>query len=184
MVSLVNAAAAPDYPADICLVISNRPKAAGLTKAEELSVQAMAIDHKAFNNGGDTRRDFERALDGVLRAANIELICCAGFMRVLSAEFVAGWAGRIINIHPSLLPKYKGLHTHQRALDAGDSEHGASVHWVTAQLDDGAVIAQTRISIVQGDTPDTLAARLLPLERALYPKALRQVAADRLSTKI
>ncbi len=179
MVSLVNAAAAPDFPADIALVISNRPKAAGLAKAEELSVQAMAVDHKAFNN----RRDFERALDAVLRAAKIELICCAGFMRVLSAEFVAGWAGRIINIHPSLLPKYKGLHTHRRALDAGDSEHGASVHWVNAQLDDGAVIAQTRMTIMQGDTAETLAARLLPLERALYPKALRRVAAELLLTK-
>ncbi len=179
MVSLVNAAAAPDYPADIALVISNRPKAAGLAKAEDLSVQAMAIDHKAFNS----RRDFERALDAVLRAADIELICCAGFMRVLSAEFVAGWTGRIINIHPSLLPKYKGLHTHRRALDAGDSQHGASVHWVNAQLDGGTVIEQTYMEILNGDTADNLAARLLPLERALYPKALRQVAADLLSTK-
>ena len=172
MVSLVEAAKTPDFPADITLVISNRPKAAGLSKAEALGVQAMSVDHKAF----DTRRDFERALDAVLREAGIELICCAGFMRVLSEGFVAGWSGRIINIHPSLLPKYKGLHTHQRALDAGDKTHGASVHYVTAELDGGDIIAQTSLDISGTDSAETLAERLLPVELALYPAALKQVA--------
>lgn len=173
MVSLVKAAEARDFPAKITLVISNRPIAAGLAKAEELGVQAMAIDHKAFAS----RRGFEQALDAVLRQAGIELICCAGFMRVLSAEFVAGWPNRILNIHPSLLPKYKGLETHQRAIDAGDSHHGASVHFVTAELDGGKVIAQTKLAIKPDDTADSLAARLLPLELALYPHALKKIAA-------
>ena len=172
MVSLVNAAKADGFPAEITLVVSNRPKAAGLHKAETLGVQAMAIDHKAF----DSREDFESALDAVLREAGVELICCAGFMRVLSASFVEKWVGRILNIHPSLLPKYKGLNTHQRAIDAGDTYHGASVHLVTAELDGGDVIAQTRLEIGADDTSDSLAARLLPLELALYPKALEQAA--------
>ena len=172
MVSLVNAAKADGFPAEVTLVVSNRPKAAGLQKAETLGVQAMAIDHKAF----DTREDFESVLDAVLREAGVELICCAGFMRVLSASFVAKWTGRILNIHPSLLPKYKGLNTHQRAIDAGDTHHGASVHLVTAELDGGDVIAQTRLEISADDTADSLAARLLPLELALYPKALEQAA--------
>jgi len=172
MVSLVEAAQAKDYPAEITLVISNRPKAAGLTKAEALGVQAMAIDHKAFK----TRSEFEDVLDAVLREAGIELICCAGFMRVLSADFVAGWSERILNIHPSLLPKYKGLDTHQRALDAGDSHHGASVHYVTAELDGGKVIMQTQLTVQPDDTADSLATRLLPRELALYPDALKKVA--------
>jgi len=117
-------------------VISNKPNALGLQKAKALGVQSMAIDHKAFK----TRAEFETALDAVLREANIDLICCAGFMRVLSADFVEGWPGRILNIHPSLLPKYKGLNTHKRALEAGDSHHGASVHFVTAELDGGACL--------------------------------------------
>lgn len=172
MVSLVEASKAEGFPAEITLVVSNRPKAAGLAKAETLGVQAMAIDHKAFN----TRAAFEKALDAVLREAGVELICCAGFMRVLSEDFVAGWHERIINIHPSLLPKYKGLNTHQRAIDAGDSHHGASVHYVTAELDGGRVIAQTKLAINPNDTSDTLAQRLLPQELALYPEALKLVA--------
>ena len=180
MVSLVKAAQADDFPAEIVLVISNRPKAAGLEKANALGVQSLVIDHKAFKS----RRAFEMALDSVLRQAGIDLICCAGFMRVLSADFVASRSDRILNIHPSLLPKYKGLNTHQRALDAGDSHHGASVHFVTAELDGGRVISQTKIDIRPDDTPDSLAARLLPLELALYPAALRKVARELKSSKI
>ncbi|MGB0906502.1 MAG: phosphoribosylglycinamide formyltransferase [Maricaulaceae bacterium] len=168
MVSLVEATQAPDYPAEIALVISNRPDAGGLQRAESLGVQSLAIDHKQFK----TREAFERALHAVLTEARIEFICCAGFMRVLSPWFTAKWEGRMINIHPSLLPKYKGLHTHQRALEAGDSEHGASVHWVSAELDGGDVIMQTKIKIEDGDTPDTLAAKLLPKELELFPRAL------------
>ena len=173
MVALAAAAQEADYPAEITLVISNRPNAAGLQKARELNIQAMAVDHKSF----EKRVDFETALDAILREAGIELICCAGFMRVLGADFVEKWPGRIVNIHPSLLPKYKGLHTHQRALDAGDSYHGASVHFVTAELDGGKIIAQTKLAIKADDTANALASRLLPLELELYPKAVKGVAA-------
>ena len=180
MVSIVEAARAHDYPAEITLVISNKPNALGLQKAKALGVQSMAIDHKAFK----TRAEFETALDAVLREANINLICCAGFMRVLSADFVEGWPGRILNIHPSLLPKYKGLNTHKRALEAGDSHHGASVHFVTAELDGGEVIAQTKIAIRPDDTAQMLADRLLPLELDIYPKAVDRVAKSLLSGEI
>ncbi len=172
MVALAKAAKADSFPAEIALVISNRPKAAGLQKAQTLGIQSMVIDHKAFKS----RAEFENALDAVLREAGIELICCAGFMRVLSAEFVAKWPNQIINIHPSLLPKYKGLNTHQRALEAGDIHHGASVHFVTSELDGGKVISQTKLAVMSGDTAESLAQRLLPLELALYPAALEKVA--------
>ncbi|WP_371397814.1 phosphoribosylglycinamide formyltransferase [Fretibacter rubidus] len=174
MVALVTAAQDPNYPADIALVISNRPKAKGLGRAQELGVTAISIDHKAYA----TREAFEAELDKALSDAKIELICCAGFMRVLTPWFINRWEGRIINIHPSLLPKYKGLNTHARALDAGDREHGCSVHWVSAELDGGAVIKQMSIPIDHRDTAESLADRLLPLELALYPKALAQVARD------
>ena len=177
MVALANAAQDANYPAEVTLVISNRPNAAGLQKAADLNIQALAVDHKAF----ETRADFEIALDAILREAGIELICCAGFMRVLGADFVEKWPGRIVNIHPSLLPKYKGLHTHQRALDAGDRYHGASVHFVTAELDGGKIIAQTKLAIKSDDTAEALANRLLPLELEIYPKAVKGVAAALLS---
>ncbi len=172
MVSLVEASKAKDYPADINLVISNKPNAAGLSKAKDLGVMALAIDHTDFSN----RREFETALDAVLREAKTELICCAGFMRVLTPWFVSRWEGRLLNIHPSLLPKYKGLNTHQRALEAGDSEHGCTVHYVTAELDGGDTILQHKIDILENDTPETLSSRLLPLELTLFPKALSIVA--------
>lgn len=179
MVALAEAAQDADYPAEVSLVISNRPDAAGLQKAVDMNIQALAVDHKAF----ETRADFETALDAILREAGIELICCAGFMRVLGADFVEKWPGRIVNIHPSLLPKYKGLHTHQRALDADDRYHGASVHYVTAELDGGKVIAQTKLAIKADDTAQTLASRLLPLELEMYSKAVKGVAATLISSK-
>ena len=172
MVALTKAAQANDYPAEIALVISNIPSAAGLEKAKELGVISMAIDHKKFSS----RQKFEIALDAILKEANIELICCAGFMRVLTPWFVNRWENRLLNIHPSLLPKYKGLNTHQRALDAGDTEHGCTVHYVTAELDGGATIVQHVLDIDKTDTADSLAKRLLPCEQALYPKALEIVA--------
>jgi phosphoribosylglycinamide formyltransferase-1 len=172
MAALAKAAKADDFPAEIALVISNRPHAEGLKRAETLGIQAMAIDHKHFK----TRVAFDAALTAVLQEARIELICCAGFMRVLTSEFTAQWAGRIINIHPSLLPKYKGLNTHARALKAGDEHHGASVHWVSEDLDSGEVIKQSALSIAAKDTPDSLASRVLALELRLYPCALKQVA--------
>ncbi|KCZ94049.1 phosphoribosylglycinamide formyltransferase [Hyphomonas johnsonii] len=169
MAALLKAAAAPDYPARPVLVLSNRPDALGLETALAAGVQAVAVDHKPF---GKDREAFERAMDTALVGAGTQIIALAGFMRVLTPWFVEKWQGRMINIHPSLLPKYKGLDTHQRALDAGETEVGATVHWVSPGVDDGEIIQQASLPILPGDTADTLAARLLPLEHALYPEAL------------
>ena len=137
-----------------------------------MGVEAIAIDAKAAGS----RAAFEAALDEALRRRGVELICLAGFMRILSADFVARWRGRALNIHPSLLPAYKGLDTHARALADGAREHGCTVHWVTAELDAGEIVAQARVSVLPGDTPETLAARVLDEEHRLYPRALRDVA--------
>jgi phosphoribosylglycinamide formyltransferase-1 len=169
MEALLKAAATPDYPAKPVLVLSNRPDALGLQTALASGVAAIAIDHKPF---GRDREAFERAVDAVLIGAGTEIIALAGFMRVLTPWFVNKWQGRMINIHPSLLPKYKGLDTHQRALDAGDAEAGATVHWVSPGVDDGEIIQQASLPILPDDTADTLAARLLPVEHQLYPAAL------------
>jgi len=174
MEALLKAAAAPDYPAEPVLVLSNRPDALGLETALEAGVPALAIDHKAY---GKDREAFERAIDAALTEAGTEIIALAGFMRVLTPWFVEKWQGRMINIHPSLLPKYKGLDTHQRALDAGDAEAGATVHWVSPGVDDGEIIQQASLPILPGDTPDSLAARLLPVEHRLYPEALARACA-------
>jgi len=174
MAALAVAAQASDYPAKIALVVSNIPEAAGLNKAKELGIETMVINHKTYAS----RRKFERVLDTTLSNANIELVCCAGFMRVLTPWFVKRWEGRLINIHPSLLPKYKGLNTHQRALEAGDKQHGCTVHYITAELDAGETILQHLIDIQTSDTEETLAVRLLPYEQKLYPKALAKVAME------
>lgn len=168
MLALIEAAKAPDYPADIRLVISNRPKAAGLTAAREHGVKAICLDHRSY----ETREAFDAALDDTLRAHGIEFVACAGFMRVLSAGFVRRWAGRLINIHPSLLPKYKGLHTHRRALDNKDERHGCTVHWVSEGVDDGEIIAQSDLAILPHDSEESLAHRVQTLEHRLYPAAL------------
>ena len=170
MEALVRAAKSPDYPAEPVLILSNRPEAAGLAFAEAAGIRALAIDHKIY---GKDREAFERDLDAALRVAGVEIIALAGFMRVLTNWFVSRWEGRMINIHPSLLPKYKGLDTHQRAIDAGNSEAGCTVHWVSAGVDEGEIIAQARVPILPGDTADTLAARTLPAEHKLYPEALK-----------
>ena len=172
MVALVNSMQG-DHPARPVLVLSNDPEASGLAKADALGVATACVDHKPF---GKDRAAFEVALQAALEAANPDIICLAGFMRILTSDFTRKWEGRMLNIHPSLLPKYKGLHTHARALEAGDTEHGCSVHEVTAALDDGPILGQARMSIAAGDTPDTLASRLLPLEHALYPAVLRRFA--------
>ena len=174
MVALATAAQQKDYPAEIVLVISNRPDAAGLEKAKELGIESLAIDHKNFTS----RRRFEKKLHAALTDAEIELVCCAGFMRVLTPWFTSKWEGRLINIHPSLLPKYKGLNTHQRAIDAGDAEHGCTVHYVTAELDGGETILQDSLTIEDEDTAESLAQRLLPLEQKLFVRALKKVAAQ------
>jgi formyltetrahydrofolate-dependent phosphoribosylglycinamide formyltransferase len=172
MVSLAEAARLPGCPYEVVTVISNRPDAGGLARAEALGLPTGVIDHKPW---GKDREGFERALDAELQAANVELVALAGFMRVLTSWFVERWAGRLVNIHPSLLPLYKGLDTHARALAAGDTEAGCTVHWVAAGVDEGETIAQARVPILIGDDAVTLAARVLAAELDLYPRALAQV---------
>ncbi len=161
-----------DHPARPCLVVSNRPGAAGLTAARDLGIPAALVDHTEFPD----RAAFEAQLTATLERARPDIICLAGFMRILSPGFVGRWQGRILNIHPSLLPKYKGLDTHARALAAGDTEAGCSVHLVTPELDGGPVLGQARVPILPGDTPEILAQRVLGQERLLYPAVLRRFA--------
>lgn len=166
-----------DHPARPVVVISNDPEAGGLAKARDLGLPALAVDHREF---GKDRNAFEGVLHASLEEYAPDFICLAGFMRILTPTFTAKYKGRMLNIHPSLLPKYKGLHTHARALAAGDAEHGCSVHEVTADLDDGPILGQARIAVQAGDSPEDLAARLLPLEHQLYPAVLRRfVRGDR-----
>jgi phosphoribosylglycinamide formyltransferase-1 len=167
--ALVEAARAPDYPAEIALVFSNRPDAGGLTKARAAGVATAAVDHRPF---GKDRESHERAVDAALRRAGVEFVVLGGYMRILTPWFVHRWSGRMINIHPSLLPLFPGLHPHQQALDAGVSEHGCSVHWVIEGVDQGAVISQAKAPVLPGDDAETLAARVLALEHVLYPQAL------------
>lgn len=164
-----------DHPAEPCLVLANSANAGGLAKAQQRGVPTAAIDHKPF---GSDRAAFEDALIAQIEAARADIICLAGFMRVLTEHFIHRYEGRMLNIHPSLLPKYKGLNTHARALDAGDTEAGCTVHEVTAKLDDGPILMQARVPIVKGDTPDSLAARVLKEEHRIYPEALRRFAQD------
>lgn len=160
-----------DHPARAVLVGSNDPAAAGLARARALGVPTFAIDHRAYK--GD-RAAFEAALLEPLLAARPDILCLAGFMRILTPDFVSRFQGRMLNIHPSLLPKYPGLHTHQRAIDAGDAEAGASVHLVTPELDAGPILGQARVPVRPGDTSDSLAARVLVQEHRLYPEVLRR----------
>lgn len=172
MVRLLDSMAG-DHPARPVLVASNDPAAAGLAKAAERGVPTAAIDHRAF----DSRADFEVALMQPLLAARPDIICLTGFMRILTPDFVRRFEGRILNIHPSLLPLYPGLHTHRRAIEAGDDEAGATVHQVTADLDAGPILGQVRVPVLPDDTPETLAARVLVQEHRLYPAVLRRLAA-------
>jgi phosphoribosylglycinamide formyltransferase 1 len=173
MEALLKAALDPAWPCEPVLVLSNRPNAGGLDKARSCGVPTAAIDHKTY---GKDREAFERAVDAALRNAGVELVALAGFMRVLTPWFVNAWAGRLINIHPSLLPLYPGVDTHQRCLDAGDAVHGCSVHQVTAGVDEGPVIGSAEVDVMPGDTADTLAARVLKAEHQLYPRCLAAVA--------
>ncbi len=176
MVALVRSMTG-DHPARPVLVVSNVPRAGGIAKAEGLGVPVAVVDHKPF---GKDREAFEAALNGVFEAAAPDVICHAGFMRIVTPGFVARWEGRMLNIHPSLLPKYRGLHTHARALAAGDTEHGCSVHEVTAELDGGPVLGQARVPVLPGDTEEALAARVMVQEHLLYPAVLRRfVVGDR-----
>ena len=170
MTSLIEAARVPEFPAEIALVLSNRPDAPGLATAKARGIASAAVDHKIYAG----REAFEASLQQVLEINRIEFICLAGFMRLLTPAFTTHWAGRMLNIHPSLLPKYKGLHTHERALEAGDSHAGASVHLVTPELDDGEVLGQAQVAILPGDTPHSLAARVLIAEHQLYSRVLSE----------
>ena len=162
-----------DHPARAVLVASNDPGAAGLAKAAARGIATAAVDHRPF---GRDREGFEAALLRPILAARPDILCLAGFMRVLTPGFVGHFAGRMLNIHPSLLPKYPGLHTHARALAAGETEAGCTVHEVTAELDAGPILGQARVPVLAGDTEETLAARVLAMEHRLYPAVLRRYA--------
>ena len=174
MAALLDSMAAQDHPAEPVLVLSNLPGAGGLDKARRLGVATAVVDHRPF---GADRAGFEAALQAVLDGVAPDILCLAGFMRILTPEFIAGWEGKMLNIHPSLLPKYKGLHTHARALAAGDTEAGCSVHVVTADLDGGPVLGQAHVPILPGDTEEGLSRRVLAEEHRLYPEVLRRFAA-------
>lgn len=171
--ALIDHFAAPDTPAELKLVISNKDDAYGLTRAENAGIPTVVIPHGNYAS----REEFDRMMDASLKTHGIALVVMAGFMRILSDWFVGEWAGKLINIHPSLLPKYKGLNTHARALEAGDAEHGATVHWVTPELDSGEIILQRALKIEKGDTPETLQQRVHTIEHAIYPEAVAKVAA-------
>ena len=176
MMALVEAAVAPDFPAEIALVLSNRPDAAGLDWASSRGIPVAAVDHKTF---GKDREAFERAMQAMLEENDIDLVCLAGFMRVLTPWFVAQWQGRMLNIHPALLPSYRGLHTHERALEDGVKIHGCTVHFVVPEMDAGPIILQAAVPVEDSDDADALAARVLAQEHRIYPQALALVAADR-----
>jgi phosphoribosylglycinamide formyltransferase 1 len=178
MTALIEAAEAKDYPAEIALVISNRPDAAGLARAHAHGIATLVVDHTAF---GANREAFELALDREMRERRIDIVCLAGFMRLLTPWFVTQWSGRLLNIHPALLPQFKGLHTHRRALEAGVERHGATVHFVVPEMDAGPIVEQDGLAVREGDTEDTLAARVLEIEHRIYPSALRAVAEGRVT---
>ena len=172
MMSLVEATRASDYPAEIVTVISNRSEAAGLAWATSQGIAAVAIDHKRFSR----REDFEPEIDNALVAAGVELVCCAGFMRLMTPGFVDRWRGRMLNIHPSLLPSFKGLDTYGQALVAGVKIAGCTVHFVVPEMDAGPIVAQAAVPVLDGDTAEILAHRILAAEHKLYPHALKLIA--------
>ncbi len=176
MVALIEAAKDPAYPAEIVVVISNDPAAEGLKRAAASGIKTAIVDHKPF---GKDREAFERALQNEIEKHWIELICLAGFMRLLTPWFVRQWDGRLLNIHPALLPAFKGLDTHARALRAGAKEHGATVHFVVPEMDSGQIVMQGAVPVRDGDTEAALAARVLEVEHRIYPEALKLVAEGR-----
>jgi phosphoribosylglycinamide formyltransferase-1 len=180
MTALIEAAKDKDYPAEIALVVSNRPDAAGLTTARAAGIATDVVDHKTF---GKDRDAFESTLQGVLEKHRIDIVCLAGFMRLLTGAFVGHWDGRMLNIHPALLPAFKGLDTHKRALEAGAQTHGATVHFVVPEMDSGPIVVQAAVPVHKDDTEETLAARVLTEEHRIYPLALKLLAEGRLSVK-
>jgi phosphoribosylglycinamide formyltransferase-1 len=177
--ALLDACADPAFPAEITLVISNIPEVYALERAATAGVATQVIPHKQFAS----REEFDAAMDAALRAAGVEIVCLAGFMRLLTKDFVESWSGRMINIHPSLLPSFKGLHTHERAIEAGVKLHGCTVHLVTPELDDGPILVQAAVPVLAADTPDTLAARVLEQEHKAYPLGLKLVAEGRVTAE-
>ena len=172
MDALIEAARAPDYPAEIALVLSNRPDAPGLARAKALGLATAAVDHKIHAG----REEFERSMQIVLETYRIDFLCLAGFMRLLTPWFISRWSGRMLNVHPALLPAYRGLHTHERALADGVKIHGCTVHFVVPQMDEGPIVAQAAVRVVDEDTAASLGARVLEQEHQIYPLALRLVA--------
>jgi phosphoribosylglycinamide formyltransferase 1 len=176
MAALIEAAKDKNYPAEIVLIISNRPDAGGLLVARAAGIATEVVDHTEF---GKDRAGFERAVQAILEKERIDLVCLAGFMRLLTADFVKKWQFRILNIHPALLPAFKGLDTHKRALETGAKLHGATVHFVVPEMDSGPIIAQGAVSVDKGDSEEILAMRVLKIEHRIYPLALRLVAEGR-----
>ena len=173
MAALIEAAKDKNYPAEIVLVISNRPDADGIAYARNAGIATTIVDHTDY---GKNREAFEHALQGVLEGSDIDIVCLAGFMRLFTPWFPGKWQGRMLNIHPALLPAFPGLHTHEQALAAGAKTHGATVHFVTAEMDAGPIVCQAAVPVLPGDTAETLAARVLTVEHKLYPLALKWLA--------
>ena len=176
MAALIEAAKDKCYPAEIALVLSNRPDASGLEWASSRGIRVATVDHKTY---GKDREAFERAIQAELEENSIDIVCLAGFMRVLTPWLVGQWEGRMLNIHPALLPSYRGLHTHERALDDGVKIHGCTVHFVVPEMDAGPIIAQAHVEVADSDDADALAARVLTQEHRIYPQALALVASDK-----
>jgi phosphoribosylglycinamide formyltransferase 1 len=177
MAALIAAASDPAYPAEIALVLSNVPDAGGLAIAKSKGIKTEIVDHKGF---GKDREGFERAVQNILDAHKIDYVCLAGFMRLLTPSFVGHWHGRMLNIHPALLPSFKGLDTHERAIAEGVKIHGATVHFVVPETDSGPIVAQAAVPVLDGDTPQSLASRVITAEHRMYPLALRWLAEGRL----
>jgi phosphoribosylglycinamide formyltransferase 1 len=177
MAALIEAAKDQNYPAEIVLVVSNRPNAEGIAYAREAGIATTIIDHTDY---GKNREAFEQALQAVLEGSGIEIVCLGGFMRLLTPGFIEKWHGRMLNIHPALLPAFKGLHSHEKALAAGAKTHGATVHLVTAEMDAGPIVCQAAVPVLAGDTAETLASRVLAVEHKIYPLALKWLAEGKL----
>ena len=177
MAALIKAAADPDYPAEIALVVANRPDAGGLASARAAGIETAVVDHSTY---GKDRAAFDAALQAVLTQHDIAIVCLAGFMRLLTADFVTQWQGRMLNIHPALLPAFKGLDTHKRALESGVKIHGATVHFVVPEMDSGPIVAQGAVPVHDNDSEAALAARVLAVEHRIYPLALKLLAEGRI----
>ena len=175
--ALIDACAEPNFPAEIVLVLSNKAEAFGLTRAKNAGLATCVLSHKDFAS----REDFDAEIDQTLRAHGVDIVCLAGFMRLLTPAFVQSWMGKMVNIHPSLLPDFKGTHTHEQALAAGVKTAGCTVHFVVPEMDAGPIILQASVPVLSGDTPETLGARVLEQEHKIYPEALRLLAEGKLS---